>query len=186
MKVADKSNEITAVPRLLRVLELSGCIVTLDAMGCQKKIAKEIVEADADYVLVLKGNQETVHEEVKTSWMRRWPSGKWPSLLGLSPKAAAFPWLLWKQWRKTIPVGNGGVTFRVQNWLVLQTGPSGKECNRWGWSNRRVKSTASAALERRYYLSSLPLGVETFARAEYAATGELKNKLQFDDGRLLW
>jgi hypothetical protein len=66
LKVADKSNEITAVPQLLRVLELSGCIVTLDAMGCQKKIAKEIVEADADYVLALKGNQETVHEEVKS------------------------------------------------------------------------------------------------------------------------
>jgi len=62
LKVTDKSNEITAVPELLRVLELSGCIVTLDAMGCQKKIAREIVEADADYVLALKGNQETVHE----------------------------------------------------------------------------------------------------------------------------
>src|SRR6185437_11327814 len=66
LKVADKSNEITAVPELLRVLELSGCIVTIDAMGCQKKIAKEIIEADADYVLALKGNQETVHEEVKS------------------------------------------------------------------------------------------------------------------------
>ena len=58
--------EITAVPDLLRVLELSGCIVTLDAMGCQKNIAKEIIEADADYVLALKGNQEKVHEEVKS------------------------------------------------------------------------------------------------------------------------
>src|SRR5579862_9537759 len=66
VKVADKSNEITAVPALLRVLELSGCIVTIDAMGCQKKIAKEIIEADADFVLALKGNQETVHQEVKT------------------------------------------------------------------------------------------------------------------------
>jgi len=66
LKVADKSNEITALPELLRVLELSGCIVTMDAMGCQKKIAQEIMEADADYVLALKGNHETVHEEVKT------------------------------------------------------------------------------------------------------------------------
>ena len=48
MKVADKSNEITAIPELLRVLELSGWIVTNDAMGCQKKIAKEIIESDAD------------------------------------------------------------------------------------------------------------------------------------------
>src|SRR5947208_4986761 len=66
LKVADKSNEITAVPELLRVLELSGCIVTIDAMGCQKKIAKEIIESDADYVLALKANQETVHQEVKS------------------------------------------------------------------------------------------------------------------------
>src|SRR3954468_9712243 len=66
LKVADKSNEITAVPQLLRVLELAGCIVTLDAMGCQKNIAKEITEADADYVLALKGNQGTAHEEIKS------------------------------------------------------------------------------------------------------------------------
>lgn len=66
LKVSDKSNEITALPELLRVLELAGCIVTVDAMGCQKKVAKEIVEADADYVLALTGNQETVHEEGKT------------------------------------------------------------------------------------------------------------------------
>jgi len=66
LKVDEKSNEITAVPQLLRVLELSGCIVTIDAIGCQKNIAKEIIEADADYVLALKGNQETVHEEVKS------------------------------------------------------------------------------------------------------------------------
>ena len=51
LKVDEKTNEITAVPQLLRALELSGCIVTLDAMGCQKNIAKEIQEADADYVL---------------------------------------------------------------------------------------------------------------------------------------
>src|SRR5215217_1189551 len=66
LKVEEKSNEIKAVPELLRVLELAGCIVTIDAMGCQKKIAREIIEADADYVLALKGNQETVHEEVKS------------------------------------------------------------------------------------------------------------------------
>ncbi len=66
LKVEEKSNEITAVPELLRLLELAGCIVTTDAMGCQKKIAKEVIEADADYVLALKGNQEKVHEEVKS------------------------------------------------------------------------------------------------------------------------
>lgn len=66
IKVDEKSNEITAIPELLRVLELTGCIVTIDAMGTQKKIASEIRNADADYVLALKGNHETVHDEVKT------------------------------------------------------------------------------------------------------------------------
>lgn len=64
LKVADKSNEITAIPELLRTLELAGCIVTIDAMGAQKQIAKEIMEADADYVLALKGNHERLHQEV--------------------------------------------------------------------------------------------------------------------------
>ena len=63
---AAKSNEITAIPELLELLDLEGAVVTTDAMGCQKKIAKEIVEADADYVLALKGNHEKVHEEVKS------------------------------------------------------------------------------------------------------------------------
>jgi len=65
LQVSNKSNEITAVPQLLRALELAGCIVTLDAMGCQRNIAKEIKEADAEYVLALKGNQTKAHEEIK-------------------------------------------------------------------------------------------------------------------------
>jgi predicted transposase YbfD/YdcC len=64
IRVEEKSNEITAIPELLRALELSGCIVTIDAMGTQKAIATEICNADADYVLALKGNHEKVHEEV--------------------------------------------------------------------------------------------------------------------------
>jgi predicted transposase YbfD/YdcC len=65
LKVDEKSNEITAIPELLRALELAGCIVTIDAMGTQKKIATEICNTDADYVLALKGNHETIHDEVK-------------------------------------------------------------------------------------------------------------------------
>ena len=66
LKVNDKSNEITALPKLLRVLELAGCIVPLDAIGCQKEIVQEIIEADADYMLARKGNHEVVHAEVKS------------------------------------------------------------------------------------------------------------------------
>lgn len=65
LQVAEKSNEITVVPTLLRQLELAGCIVTADALHCQKTIAQEITEADADCVLALKGNQGTVHAEVR-------------------------------------------------------------------------------------------------------------------------
>lgn len=66
IKVDEKSNEITAIPQLLRTLELADCIVTIDAMGTQKEIAREIREADADYVLALKGNHETALEEVSS------------------------------------------------------------------------------------------------------------------------
>jgi predicted transposase YbfD/YdcC len=64
-KVSEKSNEITAIPELLKLLEINGCIVTMDAMGCQKEIAAEIVEAGADYVLALKGNQGGLFEDVQ-------------------------------------------------------------------------------------------------------------------------
>lgn len=59
-----KSNEITAIPKLLEMLELSGALVTIDAMGCQTEIARKIVEAGADYVLAVKGNQPTLHQEL--------------------------------------------------------------------------------------------------------------------------
>ena len=59
-----KSNEITAIPKLLEILELSGSLVTIDAMGCQVKIARQIVNAEADYVLAVKGNQPTLHRGI--------------------------------------------------------------------------------------------------------------------------
>ena len=65
VKTSEKSNEITAIPTLLELLELKGCIVTIDAMGCQKDIAKKITAAQADYVLRLKGNQTTLHDDVR-------------------------------------------------------------------------------------------------------------------------
>lgn len=64
VKTEEKSNEITAIPELLKMLELKGCIVTLDAMGCQKKIAEQIVEQEGEYILALKGNQDSLYMEV--------------------------------------------------------------------------------------------------------------------------
>jgi predicted transposase YbfD/YdcC len=63
-KVAEKSNEITSIPELLHLLDVSGCIVTIDAMGCQTEIAEQIIEQNADYLLTVKGNQPHLHEDM--------------------------------------------------------------------------------------------------------------------------
>ena len=65
VKTAEKSNEITAIPQLLPMLELKGCIVTIDAMGCQKEIAQGILDRGAGYVLALKENQGQLYEDVR-------------------------------------------------------------------------------------------------------------------------
>ncbi len=64
-KVVEKSNEIVAIPKLLDMLAIEGAIVTIDAMGCQRAIARKIVDKKADYVLALKGNQSSLHDDVK-------------------------------------------------------------------------------------------------------------------------
>lgn len=64
---AEKSNEITAIPEILRMLELRGATISVDAMGCQKDIVKQIVDAKADYVVAVKDNQPTLHEQIRAS-----------------------------------------------------------------------------------------------------------------------
>lgn len=64
IKVDDKSNEITAIPELLKLLALSGCLVTIDAIGCQKEIAKTIIDQEADYILEVKENQGHLFEDI--------------------------------------------------------------------------------------------------------------------------
>ncbi len=65
VKVNEKSNEITAIPELLRLLYLKGCIITIDAMGCQRDIVKQITDQGGDYVISLKLNQKSLHEKVE-------------------------------------------------------------------------------------------------------------------------
>ena len=65
MKTDEKSNEITAIPALLKLLELRGCIVTIDAMGCQREIAEKIRAQGADYVLAVKKNQKELHQAIE-------------------------------------------------------------------------------------------------------------------------
>src|SRR5437660_1742625 len=165
LKVADKSNEITAVPELLRVLELSGCIVTIDAMGCQKKIAREIIEADADYVLALKGNQELVHEEVKAFIDHAVAETQQPLSAGAKrSKAAANLALV-----ETVDKDHGRLEVR----RYYQSSELDWFADLAKWEGLRsvgmVEATREVGgkrtVERRYYLSSLSLDGEQFARA---------------------
>lgn len=81
-KTQEKSNEITAIPELIEVLDLTGTTVTIDAMGCQKAIAQALQDKGAEYVFGLKGNQGTLHEQVKTlfdqmEWMHYAEFANW-------------------------------------------------------------------------------------------------------------
>lgn len=71
-KVGDKSNEITAIPELLKLLELRGCLVTIDAMGCQKNIATAVLKKEADYLLAVKGNKKKLHGETTRIFDEYW------------------------------------------------------------------------------------------------------------------
>ena len=178
LKVSEKSNEITAVPELLRALELSGCIVTLDAMGCQKKIAREIIEADADFVLALKGNHECVHEEVKTFLDDAVAESKTWRPKGAVPPAAAASLATFK----TVEKDHG----RLETRTYYQSAEIGWFADRDQWQGLQsfgmVESTRELAgkisTERRYYLSSLPLQPELFARAVRSHWG-VENKVHW-------
>jgi predicted transposase YbfD/YdcC len=178
LKVADKSNEITALPELLRVLELSGCIVTVDAMGTQKKIAREIIEADADYVLALKGNHETVHEEVKSFLDHTVAERTQPRAVGakLSQAAATLAVL------ETVEKDHG----RIETRRYYQSAELNWFADRAQWEGLRSVGMVEAmreiggqrTVERRYYLTSLAPDVATFARAARGHWG-VENKLHW-------
>jgi len=178
LKVDEKSNEITAVPELLRVLELAGCIVTVDAMGCQKKIAKEIIEADADYVLALKGNQEKVHQEVKSFLDASLEQQKQQRPKGaLVPKEAAA-----LKSCETVQKDHGRIETRryyqsdYLDWFADKDKWEGLRSVGMVESIRQIDGRST--LERRYYLSSLPVEVETFGRAVRGHWG-VENKLHW-------
>jgi predicted transposase YbfD/YdcC len=178
LKVADKSNEISAVPELLRVLDLSGCIVTIDAMGCQKKIAKEIIEAEAQFVLALKGNQETVHEEVKSFLDATLEEKRAfrPAGVTLSKAARKLAFL------ETVDKDHGRFEIRRYyqsdelDWFADRDKWEGLRSVAMVESVRQVGGKTS--IERRYYLSSLPLEVETLARAVRSHWG-VENKVHW-------
>ena len=178
LKVDEKSNEITAVPQLLRVLELSGCIVTLDAMGCQKNIAKEIKEADAEYVLSLNGNQDTIHREVKEFLDDALVESKTWRPPGAQPEVQA-PLLATK---KVVEKDHGRLETREYfqsaelDWLADRSKWEGLKTVGMVQATREINGKIST--ERRYFLSSLPLDIDRFARAVRSHWG-IENKLHW-------
>jgi predicted transposase YbfD/YdcC len=151
---AEKSNEITAIPELLRLVDIEGTIITIDAMGTQKAIAAQIVDGKADYVLALKGNQESLHQQV-IDYVDEQMKNDFANV----------------QARRHITkeVGHGREEIRsyiqmpvpdelrgLELWKGLKTiGMATLVCVRDG------KETA----DTRYYISSLPMGVKLFAHA---------------------
>ena len=140
------------MPALLRALELSGCVVTADALHCQKNTAKEIKEADADYVLALKGNQGTAYQEIKEALD--------DASARADPKLATL---------ETIEKGHG----RLETRRYWQSAELGWFTDRGEWEGLQSVGVVEAtrdvegkvSVERRYYLSSLPADVALFARA---------------------
>ena len=161
VKVNDKSNEITAIPKLLDVLALQGCTVTIDAMGCQKEIAAQIVDKKADYVLALKGNHATIHAEIGEFFADAVPPCADTPAETVTPETMANS--------KTLEKNHGRIETR-RYWQSsdiawLQDKKLWKNLRTIGMveSIRRIKGKNS--IERRYYLSSLPLDVKKFAKA---------------------
>ena len=148
-KVDDKSNEITAIPELLKRLDLQGQIVTIDAMGCQRNICQQILDQEGDYVIALKGNQGTLHEDV-----RLWFEDSSRTLDHV-----------WEEWDK----GHG----RIEHRLCQATADVSWLQETHAWPGLRsiaaVRSTRETAKgiqqETRYYISSLPVDAERIAKA---------------------
>ncbi len=171
----DTFNRVFAA--LLRALELSGCLVTLDAMGCQRAIAQEIKEADADYVLALKGNHETVHEEVKTFLDAAVQERTLPRLPGakLSPAAAGLAG------HETVEKDHGRIEIRrfylstELDWFADRHRWEGLQAVGMVESLRRIGRQTT--VERRYYLASVT-EIQSFARAVRGHWG-VENKVHW-------
>lgn len=153
-KVDTKSNEIRAIPALLDLLLLKGCIVTIDAMGCQRAIAEKIVEHGADYVLALKGNQPTLEQAVARFFLT-------------DPEAEANR--TQSAYYEQTERGHGREETR-RAWISADLAA---ELEAAAWPGLQsvgmVEATrtvgAKTTVEQRFYLSSLPPDVEPFAQA---------------------
>jgi predicted transposase YbfD/YdcC len=167
VKVREESNEITAIPQLLRTLELKGCIVTIDAIGCQKEIARQIVEQEADYVLSLKKNHGTLYEDVKL-FLDSVRQGRLPKV-----KVDAC---------QTVDGEHGRIETRRYfhssdlDWLTQKQEWSGLQSVGMVEATREIGCQKTT--ETRYYLSSLACDAKVFA---YAVRGHwgIENSLHW-------
>lgn len=156
-KVNDKSNEITALPQVLRQLALEGCIVTIDALGCQRVIAQQIGEQGGDYVLALKGNQGTLAAEVEQTFIAAMAQG-WADTV--------------HDHRRTVDSGHGRLEMR-SHWVLTDPPTLAWLQERHQWpglaavgmvvTDRQVGTKHST--ETRYYLLSRPLSAAAFGAA---------------------
>jgi predicted transposase YbfD/YdcC len=156
-KVDQKSNEITAIPKLLQLLELAGCIVTIDAMGCQTEIAREIVEAEADYLLAVKENQGNLYEDVRDLFQGAEEFG-----------FEGVPY----DYARTVNKNHGRIETR-QCWVITDPTCLDYIQNRQQWAklDAVVKVTAhretgaETSVQSRYYISSLAGQAKTLLEA---------------------
>lgn len=155
VKTDTKSNEITAIPELLKLLDLKGCIVTIDAMGCQKNIAKGITKKGGDWVLSLKGNQGTLLEDVSL-YLKDSPSG------GLAD--------IEHQFHQTIEKDHGRIEIRKYwhtgnvEWLI-ERHPEWKCIKGIGVVESTRKINDKATTELWYFITSFGTDVKSFSRA---------------------
>ena len=164
---AEKSNEITAIPKLLELLELKGCIVTIDAMGCQSKIAAQIVAQGADYVLGLKGNQERLHEEVE---------GFFTTALEGDFAGVAYDY--------TEEVDKDHGRLEVRRYWITEELSTLCDPQRWdalrsiGLAERECWRGDHHTLERRLFINSIPAHAKRFAHAVRGHWG-VENRLHW-------
>ena len=155
VRTADKSNEITAIPELLGALEVRGAIVTIDAMGCQRDIAAQIVERGADYVLAVKDNQPGLAEAVRL-WFDSAMSG--------TSDRPCWEDVQTEKDHGRLEVRRCLVTNDV-DWLLEQDQHwHGMQSLNMIESTRELIASATASIERRYYISSLPAKAGSLSR----------------------
>ena len=166
-KVNAKSNEITAIPKLLELLAIEGCLVSIDAMGCQTEIARTIIEQRGDYVLALKGNHKSLYEDV----------------VELFQLARQQDWQnIDHKFYQTINKGHGRIEIR-RYWTMGQTDYllgaeqwSGLKSIGLVESERRINNHTTG--EHRYYLLSIQSDAQLFAKAVRSHWG-IENQLHW-------